>query len=423
MSDERATPDEERAMRNLWWDGFFAECTEIIWLQFLALYAVSMGAGIGLIGILAATTNLLAAISMWPGSLLAERTRKYKAIVLICGGVLNRLPFLLLAALPWIVTGNPALAVLFVICAAKGFFGSIAMPAWSAYCADFVPEGMRGRYFASRNFIRQVADLGTAPLAGLVIFMFGGFSGWGITWLMAFGFGMASTWFFWRIPNERHFGQHEYNVAARPEKSASALNDKRLLWFVGTSSFFQFSVMIAGPFFSVYLVERLGASTLWVGITAAAMPAAGIVAQPLLGQLNDRLGPKWLIVVSGLLLPIAPWLWLIASEPWHIILVNAFAGVLWSANLLASFNLLLEIAPADKRPSYSGLYQAGLFFAAFVGPLAGGFLIAWLGFHAVFVLSGAGRLLATLLLWRSVSTDGPKPLPQPARIEAAAAAT
>jgi MFS family permease len=392
-------------MRNLWWDGFFAECTEIIWLQFFALFAVAFGAGIGLVGILAATTNLLAAISMWPGSVLAERTRRYKAIVMVCGGVLNRLPFLLLAALPWIATGNTAFAVLFAVCAMKGFFGSVGMPAWSAYCADFVPQGLRGRYFASRNFIRQVADLGMAPLAGLLILVYGGFSGWAITWLLAFGCGMASTVFFGRIPNERHFGKHQYNVASRPETSASALSDRRLLWFVGTSAFFQLSVMVAGPFFAIYLVDKLGASTLMVGVTAAALPAAGLIAQPFLGQLNDRLGTKWLLVSSGLVFPLAPWLWIMASEPWHVIIINAIAGVLWAANLLASFNLLLEIAPADKRPSYSGLYQAGLFLAAFVGPLAGGFLIAWFGFFTVFFISGAGRLLATLALWRTVHAD------------------
>jgi len=235
---------------------------------------------------------------------------------------------------------------------------------------------------------------------------------------------MASTVFFWRIPGEKNFANAEYNVAARPEQSAPALRDRRLLWFVGTSAFFQLSVMIAGPFFSIYLVEQLGASTLWVGITAAAMPAAGILAQPLLGRLNDRFGPKWPLVVSGLIFPVAPWLWMVASEPWHIILVNAVAGVLWAANLLASFNLLLEIAPADKRPSYSGLYQAGMFVAAFVGPLAGGFLIAGVGFQTVFFLSGAGRFLATLLLWRMVSVVGSGALTaEPRRGQPAAAQT
>jgi len=389
-------------MRNLWWDGFFAECSEIIWLQYLALYAVALGASIGMVGVLAAVSNLLAAVSMWPGSHFAERTRKYKLIVMVSGGVISRLPALLLASIPWITTGNPAFALVLIAAATKGFSGNFIMPAWSAFSAEFVPEGLRGRYFSSRNFARQVADLGTAPLAGFIIYHFGGLTGWQLAWVMAFALGMASTGFFGRIPDESHFAPVEYNVAARPEKSASALRDARLLWFVGASAFFQLSVMVAGPFFSVYFVERLGASTLWVGVTFAAMPLAGLISQPLMGRLNDRLGPKWLLVVSGLLFPLAPWFWLIATDPWQIIIPNAIAGVLWSANLLASFNLLLEIAPADKRPSYSGLHQAGMFFAAFVGPLAGGFLIAAIGFKLIFFLSGAGRFLSTVVLWKMV---------------------
>ena len=417
--DEVATHAQDRAMRNLWWDGFFAECAEIIWLQYFVLYALAFGAPLALIGMLAALTNLLAAASMFPGALLAERTRQYRWIVLINGGVLSRLPFLLLAALPWITTGNPALAVIVLVAALRGFFGSVSMPAWSAYCADFVPEGLRGRYFSSRNMIRQVADLITAPLAGILIYLFGGLSGWQAAWLLAFTLGMVSTAFFWRIPGERTFGAHEHKAKARSERKPSLLRDKRLLWFVATAGVFQLSVMLAGPFFSVYFVRELGASTVWVGITAAMMPLAGMIAQPLLGRLNDRFGPKWLLVVSGLCFPIAPWAWMLATEPWHIIFINLIAGVLWAANLLATFNLLLDIAPAERRASYSGLLQASVFFASFVGPLLGGFLIPAVGFKVVFFLSGTGRFLATLVLWRMVevepeATPQIEPLPEPA---------
>jgi DHA1 family multidrug resistance protein-like MFS transporter len=104
-------------------------------------------------------------------------------------------------------------------------------------------------------------------------------------------------------------------------------------------------------------------------------------------------------------LPIAPWLWMAATEPWHIILINIIAGVMWAANLLATFNIVLQIAPADKRPSYMGWQQAGIFFASFLGPLIGGFVIAAIGYRLVFFFSGAGRLLATLVLWRMVPDE------------------
>jgi MFS family permease len=407
----QATRLEERAMRNLWWDGFFAESAEVIWLQYFTLYALALGASFVLIGVLAALTNLFAAVSMWPGSIIAERTRRYRMIVLVNGGVLSRLPFLALAAIPWIATGNPALGIIVVVAALRGFFGNVALPAWSAYCADFVPAGLRGRYFASRNLIRQVADLAVAPLVGLVIFLFGGLSGWQVAWVAAFSLGMVSTAFFWRIPSESAFGAHERKPVARVAGKASLLRDRRLVWFVVTSGVFQLSVMIAGPFFSVYFVRELGASTLWVGITAAMMPLAGILAQPFLGRLNDRLGPKWILVASGLFFPIAPWAWMLATEPWHIIFINLIAGVLWAANLLASFNLLLSIAPEDRRASYAGMQQAAIFAGSFLGPLIGGVLIATIGFKSVFFLSGAGRFLASLILWRVVDDFHAEPVP------------
>ena len=425
---EDATPSQERAMRNFWWDGFFAETSDIIWLQYFSLYALAFGAGVGLIGLLAALGNLIAALSMWPGAVLAERTRRYKFIVVLTGGTMGRLTFLLLAALPWFASGNLALGLIVLAAGMRGFFGSVAMPAWQAFAAEFVPARLRGRYFASRNFARQVAGLAMGPAVGLLISQLAGFSGWQTAWTMAFALGMVSSAFYLRIPNDvSPQAATPAPAKARAKLSTSPLRDARLRSFVGTMALFQLSVMIAGPFFSVYFVKELGGSVFWVGITGAMMPAAGMLAQPILGKLNDRFGAKWLLVVSGLLMPIMPWAWILASEPWHILFINVVGGVLWSANLLASFNLALAISPEDRRPSYAGLYQGSIFFASFLGPLLGGLLIPLLSFQAVFFLSGAGRILAIVLLWRLVSEDEAGPsheaLPEPARRlpEAAAA--
>ncbi len=392
-------------MRNLWWDGFFAESSDVIWLQYFSLFALALGANLGLIGVLAAMGNLLAALSMWPGAMVAERTRRYKYIVLLSAGGLSRLALLLLAATPWIASGKAALGIVVAVAALRGFLSSVAMPAWSAFAAQFVPERMRGRYFASRNFARQIAGLGTAPLVGFLVYRLGDFDGWQTAWLMAFVLGMISSVFYARIPTDAA-ERPAMRVASPPPAGArSAMRDGRLLWLVAASGLFQLSVMLAGPFFSIYLVQRLGGSTLWVGATASAMAVGGIVAQPMVGKLNDRFGPKWLLIASGLMFPVVPWLWTIASEPWHAVFPSLLGGVLWAANLLASFNLLLEIAPPARRPTYAGLQQAGVFFASFLGPLIGGFLIPLVGFKAVFLISGGGRLAATILLWCQVSID------------------
>lgn len=390
-------------MRNLWWDGFFAESSETIWLQYFALYALAFGAETWLIGLLSAVGGLLAAASMWPGAHVAERTRRYKRIVLLTGGGAGRLLFLALVAVPWFASGESALGVLLAVAMGRGFFGSVAMPAWSAFAAEFVPPGLRGRYFGSRNFARQVAGLVVAPLAGLLIHRVGGLEGWQLAWALAFVLGAVATAFYARIPSEAAVGVAEVSTPGPAnDPRPGALNDPNLLWLTATMGLFHTSVMLAGPFFSVYLVTKLDASVLWVGVTAAAVPIGGIIAQPLVGQINDRIGAKWLLVASGLLLPLLPWFWMVVTEPWHVIFINLAAGALWGANLLATFNLTLAIAPADRRATYSAVQQGAVFIASAVGPLIGGPLIGAAGYRTVFFLSGLGRLLATALLARTV---------------------
>jgi MFS family permease len=408
--DEPVTPAQERAMRNLWWDGFFAESSETIWLQYFALYALAFGAETWLIGLLSAVGGLLAAASMWPGAHLAERTRRYKRIVLLTGGGAGRLLFLVLVAVPWLASGEKALGVLLAVAMGRGFFGSVAMPAWSAFAAEFVPPGLRGRYFGSRNFARQVAGLVVAPVAGLLIQRVGGLEGWQLAWALAFVLGAVATAFYARIPSEAAVAAESAPTSSAPARPA-ALSDPNLLWLTATMGLFHTSVMLAGPFFSVYLVSKLDASVAWVGVTAAAVPVGGIVAQPLVGQMNDRLGAKWLLVTSGLLLPLLPWFWMVVTEPWHVIFINLAAGALWGANLLATFNLTLAIAPSDRRATYSAVQQGAVFVASAVGPLIGGPLIGAAGYRTVFFLSGLGRLVATALLARMVQERvvGPRP--------------
>ena len=396
---EETTPQQESAMRNFWWDGLFAEGSEVIWLQFLSLYALALGAGVGVIGLLVAGSNLLAALSMWPGAVLAERTQRYKFIVVLTGGILGRVALLLLALIPWLATGNVALGLLAAAVALRSVVQALAMPAWHAFAAEFVPARLRGRYFASRNFGRQVTELSVAPIVGFVISHAAGFSGWQAAWFAAFMFGVVSSYFYLRIPTLT--AKRPPVVTVKPAlPRPSALRDRRLMTFVAMTGLFYFSVMLAGPFFAIYLVRELGGSAMWVGITSAALPVGGIVSQPILARLNDRLGPKWLLVTSGLILPIIPCLWILAAAPWHVIFLNLAAGVAWSAFLLGSFNFLLAIAPAHRRPTYSGMHQAAIFFGGFAGPLAGGFLIPLVGYHVIFALSGLGRGVATLMLLR-----------------------
>ena len=48
---------------------------------------------------------------------------------------------------------------------------------------------------------------------------------------------------------------------------------------------------------------------------------------------------------------------MVATAAWQIVIVNAFAGILWTGYNLASFNLLLEMAPEPARAEATALFQ------------------------------------------------------------------
>jgi MFS family permease len=77
-------------------------------------------------------------------------------------------------------------------------------------------------------------------------------------------------------------------------------------------------------------------------------------------------------------------------------------------------NMVMIMAPAEKRARYAAAFQTVSFAGAFAGPLIGGQIIAMAGYKALFGFSAVGRITATLVILRFVrgddATPGRKPL-------------
>lgn len=414
--EAQPTAEQRRGMRMFWWDGLFAWFSETIVLQYLALYALAFGASNSQIGLLAALAALSGAVAFFPGARLAEAWGRKKLIVVLCGGGAGRLLILGLALLPFFSHGGDMVYAIIVLAAARGFVANLGMPAWTALSAEIVPVGMRGRFFSWRNIGLGVGGLVSAPLAGLIIGGLGFAEGWQVAWGMAFVAGIISTSFYARIPEPEAAERAEGGTANGAPPFRTLLADRNLLAFCGTALIWNLFLYVPAPFFNVHLVKNLGASAAWVGGLAAVMSAFGLLGQGIFGRMVDVRGAKWVMVLTGLAIPALPLGWFFVQAPWQVIFINALGGVAWAGYNLGAFNLLLNIAPEDRRPRYAAAYQTMVFFSAFLGPLMGGFLAEAYGIKLLFLLSGAGRMSAMLLFVRLVR-EVPSPAAQevPAR--------
>lgn len=403
-----ALPEGRRGRRLLWLDGLVSNISESFVLNFINPFALALGATNGQIGWLSALTNLAAALALFPGARMAERSRRRKPLIVWTGGVAARLALIAIAVAPLIFPGPAAIYALIALVALRAFVGQLAYPAWSAMLADLVPTGIRGRYFASRNIALAAAALIFTPLAGGLAEAIGLPHGYQVSFLVAGLVGFAATVIFARVPEP--LPQISSLAAGRAEGAWTILRTHpRFAAFTAVAFVWNLALMVVGPFFSVYLVVNLGASPTQIGLLAAVNSVANIVGQRLWGRLNDRRGATWVMRVTGFMIPLLPLLWAFAPNPWFLMPVETLSGFLWAGYGLASFNLLLSLAPAAQRARYTAIYQTAVFSSAFVGPLLGSVFANTIGIRPLLFLSFAGRIVASLLFMFTVKGDQERP--------------
>ncbi len=177
------------------------------------------------------------------------------------------------------------------------------------------------------------------------------------------------------------------------EGAQTFAGDRRFRLFV----FAQWSsgaVLLAMPFYVVQAFESSFqvADVAWL---LGAQTAGALASNALWGWWGDRLGKSSLLHVIAFARMVPPCLILLVAflgdmpAPALIgVYLCAFfiLGALANGLTIAVIGFLMEISPADRRPSYSGYFNA-LTAPAFLFPLLGGAIASVAGLSVVFVIS------------------------------------
>lgn len=388
--------------RNLtwfWMDGMFSAASDNIVVTYLVIYFLALGATQSQIGIMSSISSLGAALMLIPGAVLAERFGKRRNIVLTSSGW-NRLALLFIALAPFIIHTPLLILVVIGLSITRDAAANLTFPAWIAMTGDFVPFEGRGRFFASRNFIMGISGIVVTLLAGFLISSMASPHGYQVSLVVACLLGGLSLFSFSHIVDRPK--ALPYQQVQQKLDLGALLRDvtthRDFLFFAITTAIWNFSLNIAGPFFTVFLVKNLHADARMVALTTIASSITSILIQRKAGDLNDRWGARKLTMICGLLIPIVPLMWVFATAAWNVIIINLFSGLLWAGYNLGAFNYLLMVTPEQRRARYSAIYQIVVTVSLALGAALGSIIVANPnGFHAVFFWSAVGRMVAALL--------------------------
>lgn len=394
-------------LRYFWLDGLFASASDAILITYLVLYVLALGATEVQIGMMSALGSLAATLVLLPGALLVERSGLRKRIVVATGGLPARLLILLLVLAPFMARSPGLIYLAIGLEVTRQALGNLALPAWVSLTGDLVPIAWRGRYFASRNIVMSLANILIIIFTGQLITRASQPAGYQVALGLAFAFGIASAFVFSRLKETplQPVPTPQREVLSR-DFFRPLLENRPLLMLCLTAAIWNFALNISGPFFSVYQVKQLLLTPAVIGLLATVSSISGLPAQRIIGPLTDRLGPRRVQLVTGFLIPLLPLSWVWITNPvaatWQITAVNLAGGFLWAGYSLASFNLLLELTPAEQRARATAIYQVIVSISLAAGAAIGGLIVSVWGFAAIFAISALVRWVAAVLFARYV---------------------
>ncbi len=382
--------DVNRGLRTLVLDAVFSQTMMVLTTgAFLVGFALAHGASNTVIGILCGMGPLAMAVQI-PAVWVVQRIRLRKAIV-VTTAFLGRGTWFLIAFLPFLLPDRYLLPVLVAVLFISYALNNVCGCAFNSWVRDLVPEARLIRLFSQR--------MSYATLVGALISLAGGFAvdywkrdpslpggvhgSYTVIFLVAVLCGMASNYYLLRTPEPK---MPEPNGEGFFKALRAPLHDRNFRKLLVFLTSWNFAMNFATPFFSVYLLQRLGMSMSWViGLTVFSQ-LVNVGFFRYWAAMADQFSNKSVLLVAVPLFTFSLLIWPFTTMPDRymltiplLVVVHVVAGIGTAGVTLCGGNLAFKLAPYGQAGAYLAVNGLVTGVAATVAPMIAGFTADWFG--------------------------------------------
>jgi MFS family permease len=366
---------------------------------FLVAFALQLGASNIVIGLLAAIPPLAELLQM-PAIYVVSRVQK-RRLVVVAASLAARLFWIPIILIPFFFSPGQGISVLIASIALYASFSAFSHCGWNSWMRDLIPQDRLGAFFSRRLTLSTGLALVISLVAGFFVDSWGAafpdLAAYGYSILFFFGFlaGLIGIGILARTPEPRMVtdsgGDDLLTVIAKP---FADINFKNLIIFLGS---WNFAVNLAAPFFTVYMLQRIGLDISLVVALSVLSQIMNIIFYRSWGRISDRFSNTSVLSVSGPLFMLAIFAWMFVTLPEIytltyplLILIHILMGISLAGVSLASGNISLKLAPQGQATSYLAASTFTNSVAAGIAPILGGFFVDFF----------AERELIWTLIWK-----------------------
>ena len=353
---------------------------------FLASFALILGASNFHIGIMTAIPFAMQPLQL-VAVLAVERLRLRKAVA-VTAYFFTYATWIPIALLPFLVdVPNPAaVTLMLVFIGLRGVGNAFVNTSWNGWLRDLVPQDLMGKFFAQRLRVATIASAVSAIIAALYIDWWKvsgpGDEIFAYSYAMLFGsivLGFGAVGFMARMPEPKMI----VPPGERPSVFSSLgapFRDGNFRQLINFLFLWNFVAHLAVPFFTVYMLTKLGMTLTWVVGLGVLSQLANVLFLRVWGPFVDQFGSKVVLSLSSSLYFLVILGWTFTTLPdkhaftvpllvaMHILIGIASAGI-----NIATTTIRMKMAPQAQAMTYLTAASLAASTGAGVSPLLGGF--------------------------------------------------
>jgi MFS family permease len=415
LSDRRFNQQEpeykkvKRSLRLSILDGSFFNIMDGFTTSFIIPYALFLKSSNLIISLLASLPELSGAFFQLL-SVKANEMFKSRKMLISFVYLLQAFLWLPLLMIPKFASEGASGWFMLLFMTLIAMLGAFGGPLWRGMIGDLVAEHERGGFFSRRNKITAIVCFLATFVAGFILQHYSitnAFKGFVVLFSVAFIARALSASFIFLMYEKKSYCLNSFMRRSNNltlSKFLGGLTRSDFGLFVIFICLFRISVSVASPFFAVYELKFLGFSYLQFTILTAVEIFSSFLFLGLWGKINDEMGSKRVILISGLLIPLVPLLYLFSANYYYLIGVTVLSGAVWGGFNLSVGNFLFDASDSANRVRYVSYFNLLHGIAIFIGAMAGGFLLGVLpatkeSIKVLFLVSGILRLLVALFLF------------------------